>query len=141
MKIHGLKRHKVFTQFNSRCAYCGIKLNKKNFQTDHIISRKSYFSLLSTHYQTYYYKTRITFRDFDNVLNLFPSCGDCNRLKSDMSIEEFRCYITSFPSYQRGNSSIFRALLRFNIVTLNISPLVFYFETFPFNSLYGDVKS
>jgi len=141
MRIHGLNRHRVFTMFNSRCAYCGIKINKKTFQTDHIISKKTYFNLLSTHFETYYYKTRITFSDFDSIYNLFPSCSDCNRLKNDMSVEEFRCYVTSFPSRDLLTNSIFRTLLRFDIIEIDILPVVFYFEKLPSKSHYGDVKS
>lgn len=59
-------------RFNSRCAYCGCKIEGSDISIDHFIP--------------------ITKSD-DKEGKLLPSCFSCNSLKSDMEIEVFRKYL------------------------------------------------
>lgn len=64
-------REEVYKMFNGHCAYCGKKIKIKDMQVDHIVS---HFRHNGT----------------DELENYFPSCKDCNGLKSDYLLEEFR---------------------------------------------------
>lgn len=64
-------REEVYKMFNGRCAYCGKKIEMKDMQVDHIAS---HFRHNGT----------------DELENYYPSCRDCNGLKSDYLLEEFR---------------------------------------------------
>lgn len=72
------KREKVFKKTNGKCIYCGCDIDFYNFHMDHKKPRK-----------------KLQY-DFDNINNLFPSCIDCNLLKGDLEVEEFREKLESF---------------------------------------------
>ena len=67
------QRAKILAMFNQRCAYCGCMLDDENATIDHIIPRAK--------------------GGTNCYENLFPACGKCNWMKTDMSIEEFRKFI------------------------------------------------
>lgn len=64
-----INRKAIFNITNGKCAYCGCILDYYNFHCDHI-KPKSKGGKVSG--------------------NLIPSCPDCNNIKSNMSIEQFR---------------------------------------------------
>lgn len=66
-------RKDVYNKFNGHCAYCGDKITMLYFEVDHVIPRKQC-------------KEGCLWL----IGNLYPSCKQCNILKSNHSIEEFR---------------------------------------------------
>lgn len=72
--IKAEKKAKIYAMFNGKCAYCGVKLTEFNRTIDHIHPKVK--------------------GGTNKTENLFPSCGWCNSVKCDRSIEEFRQYVT-----------------------------------------------
>lgn len=101
-------RKLVKAKCNGRCAYCGIELGDK-FHVDHIDS---------------YYRGGKCKLD-----NYFPACAKCNSYKLTYTIEEFRVLISRQLELAHRNSVNYRTALRFGLITENIKPVVFYFET------------
>ena len=63
-------RELVYQKYDGHCAYCGRKLEMKDMQVDHIISR---------------YKNGT-----DDLENFNPACRMCNFRKGVYTIEQFR---------------------------------------------------
>ena len=72
-KCRAGKRTEILSMFDWRCAYCASPIDEDNGTLDHKIPK-------------IYGGTR-------KHSNLFPCCCQCNNLKSDRSIEEFRNYL------------------------------------------------
>lgn len=64
-------RKRVYEKCGGHCAYCGRKIDIKEMQVDHVES----------HYRH---------QGRDELDNYLPACRDCNGLKSDYLLEEFR---------------------------------------------------
>jgi len=63
-------KKQVYKKFNNRCAYCGEKLTPDTRTIDHIVP----LSEGGTNY----------------VTNFFPACIHCNKLKSSLSLRDFK---------------------------------------------------
>lgn len=63
------KKDEVYNLTGGRCYYCGERLDRENFHVDHFIPQS---------------------HGGKDKNNLVPACPDCNMMKSDMSIENFR---------------------------------------------------
>lgn len=66
------RREKIFNKTNGKCIYCGCDLEFNNFHIEHKIPKS---------------KLR---KNKNNIENLFPTCVDCNLLKGDLDLEDFR---------------------------------------------------
>lgn len=103
-------RDAVKAKFGGRCAYCGIRTS--NLTCDHIIP-KSRFSPNA---------------DPDDKSNLFPACEDCNELKANMSVQEFRIKLLE-KKIEIVKSRRYRMLERFGMFKdVSDDTVVFYFE-------------
>ena len=69
--IKGDMRREVYAKCGGHCAYCGKKIDISEMQVDHVES----------HYRH---------QGKDEIENYLPACRDCNGLKSDYLLEEFR---------------------------------------------------
>lgn len=69
--IKGETRRAVYAKCGGHCAYCGKAIDISEMQVDHVES----------HYRH---------QGKDSVDNYLPACRDCNGLKSDYLLEEFR---------------------------------------------------
>ena len=76
MKLSEKKLSKKIQQQYGRCFYCGELLHKNDVEIDHILPRSIY-------------KT-------DRIINLCLACKDCNRKKSDKTMDEFEDYVRKF---------------------------------------------
>ena len=73
----------VWEKYGRKCAYCGIDLEYKQMQIDHIEPKfRGYTDDVVKKYK------RV--RGCDNLSNLNPSCARCNRWKSTYTLEQFR---------------------------------------------------
>lgn len=98
------KREKVFSKTKGKCIYCGCTLDYYNFHIEHMIPKSKLKN------------------DKSNINNLFPSCIDCNLLKGNLEIEDFREKLENFIF----DDTRCRTLARY----YNIKPknILFYFE-------------
>lgn len=98
------KREKIFEKTKGRCIYCGCKLDFHNFHIEHMKP-----------------KSKIKYNKND-INNLYPCCVDCNLLKGDLEVEEFRNKIENFMFFDTRC----RTLKKY----YNIKPkkIIFYFE-------------
>lgn len=98
------KREKVYKKTNGKCIYCGCDIDFHEFHIEHFVP-----------------KSKIK-QDKDNLENLFPSCIDCNLLKGNLEIEEFRDKIQNFIF----NDTRCRTMARY----YNLKPksIIFYYE-------------
>lgn len=122
-------REVVFNKCNGNCAYCGDELQKgwhvdevmpvrRNHKFDH---EKRKFVL--DRENPYYHPERM------NIDNQMPSCPSCNINKHSMELEEFRALIQNFINSLNRDSTQYKIAKRYGLVSENIKPVVFYFET------------
>jgi 5-methylcytosine-specific restriction endonuclease McrA len=136
------KREAVRMMFGGRCAYCGCELSNK-WHVDHIepLGRKTAPVMNASGYG--YQTTKAGFTKYrstgkarnphnDMIANCFPACIKCNILKADTNVEGFRRILTYFAeSIPRiANYSHVHHLMRFGKLTINPTPVVFWFEQY-----------
>ena len=107
-KLSKQERESVYRKTNGHCAYCGCELEFKDMQADHV---QPFIQGGS-----------------DELENLLPSCRSCNHYKSTLNLEEFRHYMQTLPDRMLRDSVNFRNLHRFGIISVDRSPVKFYFE-------------
>ena len=121
--INNNKRRNIWHKYNCHCAYCGCELEYDKMQIDHIIPLQRGMSK----------KESIRYgilKGSNGYKNLNPSCGSCNRSKSDFKLEAWRSEIELKVSRIRRDSSTFRILERFKMVEINKQNVTFYFENY-----------
>lgn len=96
-----INRKAIYEITNGRCVYCGCKLDFYNFHCDHILPKS---------------------KGGKDAGNLIPSCPDCNNIKSNMSIEQFRKTLEGFPY----SSIKCRAICKY--LGVKRKKVTFYFE-------------
>jgi endonuclease I len=82
----------VWQKFEGRCAYCGIGIDIKQMQLDHIIPQKMFIAQVQSK-KIPKFLLHLTINDVNHIDNLFPSCKYCNSYKSNFTLEEFRNYL------------------------------------------------
>jgi len=109
-------REAVFNKFGGKCSYCGIKLDIKSFQIDHL------HPFFLAHHEP----------DLnpDRIENLMPACAKCNKFKHSFRLEDYRRELGLQASRLKKNAQFNRALT-FGQVIITESPIVFYFESLP----------
>ena len=136
MKLNPAQREEVRMMFGGFCAYCGIILDGK-WHVDHVESvRRETVFVPGEVTKMGYSKTRATGKMFaahnDCRENLFPACVKCNILKSDANVEGFRRILKHFahtiPTIR--TYSHVHHLMRFGKLTIDQTPVVFWFEKF-----------
>lgn len=116
-------RKKIHKKYNYKCAYCGVTLEYKDLQVDHI--NPKYRGYSNEELKSY----GIT-RGRDDLNNLNPSCASCNSSKSTYTLEDWRTQIKLKIDRERKNSSNFRILERFMLIRETKNDVIFFFEYF-----------
>lgn len=94
----------MLKRFHGRCGYCGIA--HAELTVDHVVP---------------------TSKGGGNALsNLMPACLDCNRLKGNLTVEEFRARLANLP--QPGRNLELDVGLKFGPFVPTRSAVVFLFE-------------
>jgi 5-methylcytosine-specific restriction endonuclease McrA len=126
-------RQVVFDKYGGRCAYCGCGLTKGW----HVDELKPVRRLYEDHYEKvdgkHKWSTRLigyTHPDRLHIDNQMPACASCNINKHSGSLEEFRALISGFMKHLNEVSTQYKIAKRYGLVTENVKPIVFYFETF-----------
>ncbi|MDU7496235.1 HNH endonuclease [Providencia sp. PROV147] len=120
--------------FGGKCAYCGCELPEKGWHADHAepIVRKTVQDMEAAK------KGKLRFKqtgecyhpELDNEDNLVPACKACNIYKGCSGVEEFRQTITRVTVNSLDRTQSLRAAKRFGIVTVDESPVTFWFEKY-----------
>ncbi len=103
-------RKKIHAKCGGCCSYCGMALNPNSFHVDHFVSQSR--------------------GGDDSYENLMPSCGSCNISKRNHDIEEYREKIKSSYESLYLQSSLFRKLIRYDIVGIKAKFTKFWFEIY-----------
>lgn len=128
------QREKLRMMFGGKCAYCGCELPEKGWHADHLqpIVRKMTQDMDAAKKGQFKYKTTSECHhpERDNEDNLVPACKACNIYKSSNSLEGFRQILTSFAVNSLSRTQSLRAAVRFGILTVDETPIVFWFEKY-----------
>jgi len=114
------ERIKIWNKYNKRCAYCGIKLEYKNMQVDHLVAVEG---------------ARLKTYDIHSFNNLMPSCRSCNYYKRNSSLDGFRRNVFHiFRSFTDTHPARFtiNLAIRYGIIKLTPWDGLFYFEKIKF---------
>lgn len=110
-------RIEVYNKYDGHCAYCGKKVDYKDFQLDHLIPRQR------ERFKTY---TEAEIECFENYM---PSCRRCNHYKRAHSLEVFRKNIEEIPKKLFRDNYIYKIGLDYNLIEEHKpSKIKFYFE-------------
>ena len=107
------KRMPIYNKFGGHCAYCGTKIDYKDMQVDHIVSKR--------------FSEYMCNKEMNNMENLNPSCRQCNRYKMANEIEIFREMLTTLH-VRLEKIFIYRLAKKYGIVKENVWDGKFYFE-------------
>jgi len=116
-------RIRVWKKYGKRCAYCGIKLNYKDMQVDHLhpVARK--------HQEPNKNNNRFE--------NLMPSCRSCNYYKKTYKLDKFRSELNKVHIRLKSKFLV-RLALRYKIIKFRKFDNLFYFEKI--KGVYFDKK-
>lgn len=98
----------VYEKTKGKCAYCGIDINYKEMQIDHV--------------------TPLHRGGTDTQDNRFPACRSCNHYKSTLTLEEFKEAIERFNGVLLRDSVTYKNAVRFGQIKPTPHEVVFYFE-------------
>lgn len=104
------ERYAIYKQYEGHCAYCGVKLDIKDMQVDHLVPLRN--------------------GGADELENMICSCRSCNKYKSTFSIEGLREQLFKIPERLIRDSVIFRIALRYRLIEIKSKPVEFYFEKY-----------
>lgn len=104
-------RLKVYDKYNGHCAYCGKKIEYKDMQVDHIISKRQGWA----------------WDGVESLENLNPSCRRCNHCKRAWDIEVFRKLLLTLHKRVR-EQYICKVAEDYGIITIKEWDGKFYFE-------------
>ena len=116
-----IDRQLVYQKCNGRCAYCGVEIDIKQMQVDHI---QPHWHTITEQELKKYNITKVSY----DIENLNPSCSRCNKWKSTYSLEVFRNVIeTSLMRLERDTPN-FRLARDYGLLTETPKRIKFYFE-------------
>ena len=118
-------REAVYLKYDGHCAYCGKKLEYKEFQLDHLIPK-----------QREQFK-KYTEEQIECFENYMPSCRRCNHYKRAHTLESFRQMIEEIPAKLQRDSYIYKVGRDYNLIVEWPQKIKFYFEQFEENE---DIK-
>ena len=140
MKLSRTEREALRMKFGGFCAYCGIALDGK-WHADHVEPVERVTAPVPKSSGHGYEMTKAGFTKFratgklrnpqnHRQANYFPACVSCNILKSNANVEGFRTMLSYFaesiPTIR--TYSHVHHLMRFGKLTIDTSPVVFWFE-------------
>ena len=116
-----IDRQIVYQKCNGRCAYCGIEIDIKKMQVDHI--QPHWHTITEQESKKY----NITKGSHD-IENLNPSCSRCNKWKSTYDLEQFRKVIETSLMRLNRDTPNFRLARDYGLLTETPKQIKFYFE-------------
>lgn len=114
----------VYEKYGGHCAYCGKKVEYKDFQLDHIIPRRNWGN-------------RYTEAQIECFENYAPACRRCNHYKRAHTLNTFRKMIEEIPKKLFRDNYIYKVGLDYGLIESHEHKIKFYFE----EVLDGDIKN
>ena len=115
--------------FRSHCAYCGEEIKYKDMQVDHIVPQVDFVRHVRSRTYVPDFLKHLTADDVNHIDNLNPACRKCNNWKSFHHLELFRNEIEMQVKRLNAYSANYRMAKRFGLITENVKPIIFYYET------------
>ncbi|MBJ2139859.1 HNH endonuclease [Delftia acidovorans] len=125
MKLSKKQRAALREKFGGRCAYCGEELGDR-WHADHIenVERELAFvpgkGITTT--------GRMLKPERDTLENMNPACAPCNLDKHSLTLDAWRALMQRSNEVLMRDVSTFRRAVRYGLVELKATPIVFYFE-------------
>jgi 5-methylcytosine-specific restriction endonuclease McrA len=113
----------VWEKYGKKCAYCGVDLEYKKMQVDHIEPK---FRGSTDEEVKNYNRTK----GEDGLSNLNPSCARCNRWKSTYTLEQFREEISKQCERLKRDSNQYRMAMDYGLIKETSKDVLFFFERF-----------
>ena len=113
-QITKAERQQVYQKYDGHCAYCGIPMEYKDMQVDHLIPVESWNPVPEEQVYT--------------MENYMPACRMCNHYKRANSLEGWRHMLETIPEKLERDSYIYRVGVRYGNVRPEPKKIVFYFE-------------
>ena len=108
-KLNPATKARIFAKTFNRCAYCGKKVDfETDYSVDHAVP------------ECYGGPTEIN--------NLFLCCKDCNQIKDNMNVEQFRAFLEKKASDQMSANMLYRVIRKFGLVEEKNKKIEFFFE-------------
>lgn len=101
-------REDIYKSLNGRCAYCGELIHYGDMHMEHVYPLGQ--------------------NGADRIENLLPSCPDCDTLKDNRNLEEFRALLENLAN-EITKDTKYRVAKKFGLVKVWSRPIRFYFET------------
>ena len=119
------QRETLKAKFGGRCGYCGEVLSK--MQADHIKPVTRITTGLDGN--TLPSGERKLLNPERNIVsNMMPACPSCNNSKGGYDLEGWRDLISRSAQIVAKQKPIFKAGVRFGVISVTENPVVFYFE-------------
>ena len=110
-RLSGAERMVIYRKFEGHCAYCGMEIEPKEMQVDHVVPLEGWSE-----------------KGEDSLENMFPACRSCNHYKRANTLEGWRKMIENTPYTLERDCYTYRQAVRFGLVTPKPKRVVFYFE-------------
>jgi len=123
-----INRISIHQKYNGKCGYCGITLEVKDMQVDHIIPQRLFVTYIQNNYKIPLFLTHLTVDDVNHFDNLMPSCRVCNKWKDTHYLEDFRREIEEQIKRLNDYSSNYRMAKKYGLIQETPSSIKFYFE-------------
>lgn len=108
-KLTKTEREEVYKKCKGHCAYCGIKIDYKDMQVDHV--------------------KPLRIGGEDSIENMLPACRSCNHYKATLDVDGFRKYLSGIHKRLMRDSIAYQVAERFEIVKHKSDDVIFFFET------------
>lgn len=118
MALSKKQRSELKQKYGGHCAYCGCVLGDK-WHADHIEAVDR---------QWWKPGSPASKPENDVIENMNPACAPCNIDKHSLTLENWRAMMQRTNEVLMRDNSTFRRAVRYGLVKLDDSPIVFYFE-------------
>jgi 5-methylcytosine-specific restriction endonuclease McrA len=122
------EREIIFNKYNGKCAYCGLKIDLKDMQIDHVIPQRNFEMMIKNNWRVPVFLSHLTLDDLNHKDNLNPTCRVCNKWKDAFDLETFRSEIFEQIDRLNKRSSNYRMAKKYGLLAETLKPIVFYFE-------------
>ncbi len=122
-------RNVIHQKYNGHCAYCGVSIDIKAMQVDHIIPQRNYEWHLRNEHQIPPFLSHLSLNDINHIDNLMPACRSCNGFKSTFHLELFRSEVQEQVKRLRQYKPTFNLAERYGLIECKVKAVVFYFES------------
>ena len=102
-------RADIYKRLNGRCAYCGQLITYENMHVEHV--------------------QPLVKNGADSRENMLPSCRDCDFLKGERNLEEFRNMLENIATEVFEKKPEYIVAEKFGLIKVTPRPIKFYFET------------